>query len=476
MRLERMDKMTCRIPRRGAMKVDGIVYLDGRLASALGNDAALDQVANVACLPGIIGASYAMPDIHWGYGFPIGGVAAFDLSTGVVSPGGVGYDINCGVRLVRSTLHRDDLVPNLQALVEALFRSVPSGLGSHHRDRQLTPGDMRDVCEQGAAWAVNAGAGEAADLAVIEEGGRIAGADYACISDRAYQRGKSQLGTLGSGNHFVEVGYVDTIYDPVAAAALGLSHEQVVFSVHTGSRGFGYQVCTEAIEALAGAPRKYGIDLPDRQLVCAPIGSNEGQQYLAAMACAANFAFANRQLITHFLRETVGTAFPGRDPRLEVVYDVAHNIAKVEEHTVAGKAQKVCVHRKGATRALPPGHPLVPQAYRSVGQPVLVPGDMGRYSYVLVGGPESLARSFGSCAHGAGRVLGRKQALKASAGRKIADELRHQGIIVKAATISTLREEMPEAYKDVAHVVRVVQKAGLARPVARLRPLGVVKG
>jgi tRNA-splicing ligase RtcB (3'-phosphate/5'-hydroxy nucleic acid ligase) len=478
MKIERIDKTTLRIPKTGQMKVDGIVYLDGRLWAGMDNDACLEQVANVACLPGILNASYAMPDIHWGYGFPIGGVAAFDLQQGVVSPGGVGYDINCGVRLLRTNLDEGEVVPRIRELTDALFNIIPSGLGSSHRDFRLSPGDMQQVCEQGAGWATKQGYGETGDLPNIEEQGKIAGADYSAVSSLSYERGRDQLGTLGSGNHFVEVGVVEAIYLPHEAEVMGLSQGQVVISVHTGSRGFGYQICSESMDRLQDAPRKYGINLPDRQLVCAPIQSPEGQEYLGAMACAANFAFANRQMITHYLRGGFQRFFHKgpSDLKIGIVYDVAHNIAKLEEHEVRGRNRTVCVHRKGATRALPPKHPLVPEAYREIGQPVLVPGDMGRYSYVLVGAPDSLTKSFGSCAHGAGRVLGRKQALRATKGRRIDEELAHRGVTVRAAGRKTLREEFPEAYKDVAQVVRVVEKAGLARPVARLRPLGVIKG
>ena len=478
MKIERKDKTTLVIPKHGNMRVDGVVYADHRLYAGISGDACLQQVANVACLPGILKASYAMPDIHWGYGFPIGGVAAFDMDEGVVSPGGVGYDINCGVRLLTTRLDRGEVMDRIPELVRSLFKAIPSGVGSHRRDFSVTHQEMKQVCETGAAWAVKNGYGEPDDLLHIEEEGCIKGADFGVISERAYQRGKNQLGTLGSGNHFVEIGYVEEIYREDAAKALGLAQGGLVFSIHTGSRGFGYQICSESIDNLHGAVGKYGIKLPDKQLVCAPLKSGEGRQYLAAMACAANFAFANRQMITHFLREGVERELgsSASDLGLKVVYDVAHNIAKIETHDVDGSRKKVCVHRKGATRALPPGHPLVPKAYRDIGQPVLIPGDMGRYSYVLVGAPDALAKSFGSCAHGAGRVLGRKQALRETKGRRIDDELSHQGITVKAAGRTTLREEFPGAYKDVAQVVHVVKKAGLALPVARLKPLGVVKG
>ena len=478
MRLERRDDSSYIMRKQGRMNVDGIVYADGRLLDNIQSDPCLDQVANVACLPGIVGASYAMPDIHWGYGFPIGGVAAFDMQEGVISPGGVGYDINCGVRLVTSGLTREEVAGRARELVDTLFAAIPSGLGSHHRDFTLSRGQMARVCETGAAWAVSNGYGDREDLEFIEDNGCIEGGDFDAVSDRAYERGRSQLGTLGSGNHFVEIGYVEEVYREREAALLGLGKGTAVFSVHTGSRGFGYQVCSESIDRLHEAARRYRLHLPDRQLVCAPLRSPEGRQYLAAMSSAANFAFANRQMITHLLREGLERAFrrSAGSLGLKVVYDVAHNIAKIEEHEVEGRPRTVCVHRKGATRALPPGHPLVPPAYREVGQPVLIPGDMGRYSYVAVGGPESLQKSFGSCAHGAGRVMSRKAALKWTKGRSIEDELAKKGIYVRAAGRKTLREEFPQAYKDVAHVVRVVKKAGLALPVVRLAPIGVIKG
>jgi tRNA-splicing ligase RtcB len=478
MRTEWRDKATVVIPKQGRMLVEGTVYADQRLFKDIAGDPCLDQVANVACLPGILQASYAMPDIHWGYGFPIGGVAAFDLDEGVVSPGGVGYDINCGVRVLSTTLKKEAVAVRLKSLVAGLFGAIPSGVGSEHRDFMLSRAEMKDVCEKGALWAVEHGFGEREDLLHIEDGGRLPGADFAAVSDRSYERGRNQLGTLGSGNHFVEVGWVDEVYRPEVAAVLGLAEGCVTLSIHTGSRGFGYQICAESLDRLHAAAGKHKIPLPDKQLVCAPLSSSEGREYLAAMACAANFAFANRQMITHFLREELTRLLgdSAGDTTARLVYDVAHNIAKLETHEVGGRERRVCVHRKGATRALPAGHPLVPEAYRKVGQPVLIPGDMGRYSYVLVGTAATLEKSFGSCAHGAGRLMGRKQALKATHGRRIDVELEKQGVVVRAQGRETLREEFPGAYKDVADVVRVVERAGLALPVARLAPMGVIKG
>lgn len=475
---ERLDDQRIVIPRHGAMRVDGLVYASEGLARRALDDAALVQVANVACLPGILGRSLAMPDIHWGYGFPIGGVAAFDAEEGVISPGGVGYDINCGVRLLRSDLTAREIRPRVKDLVAALFANVPTGVGSHQRDVRLSREDMVQVARDGAAWAVAQGFGDAGDLPFLEEGGRIRGADFEACSDKAFQRGRDQLGTLGSGNHFCEVEVVDEVFDEAVARAFGLFSGAVTVLIHTGSRGFGHQVCTDYIPVMDRAARVAGVSLPDRQLACAPIRSDEGRRYFAAMAAAANYAFANRQVITHEVREAF-EAVLGRGWRhlgLRVVYDVAHNIAKFERHRVGGRDIEVCVHRKGATRALPSGHADVPEAYRDVGQPVLVPGDMGRVSYVLVGAPRALDETFGSSCHGAGRLLSRHQAVKQGRGRDIRKELERQGVSVRAAGSETLAEEMPDAYKDVSDVVEVVHAAGIARKVVRLRPLAVIKG
>jgi tRNA-splicing ligase RtcB len=478
LRLERLDPFRWRIPKQGKMRVDGIVFADDRLMASIGQDRALEQVAHVAHLPGIVSPSLAMPDIHWGYGFPIGGVAAFDAESGVVSPGGVGYDINCGVRLLRSGITREEAVPKLGELVAALFGEVPSGVGSHRRDLRLSEADYGNLLTKGARWVVERGEGEAGDLAHIENGGAIPRADPERVSERARKRGKSQLGTLGSGNHFVEVQAVDEVYDERLAAALGLFPGQVTVSIHTGSRGFGYQVCDDSLATMQAAVRKYGIEIPDRQLCCAPIRSEEGRGYLAAMACAANFAFGNRQRIAHAVREAFGRVFRKgpSDLGLETVYDVCHNIATFETHVVGGVRREVCVHRKGATRAFPPGHSDTPAAYREVGQPVLIPGDMGRYSFVLVGTERAAAETFGSTCHGAGRLMSRTQAARVSKGRPIAREMESRGIVVRSAGTATLHEEIPEAYKDVADVVGVVEGAGLSRKAARLRPIGVVKG
>ncbi len=476
--VKKLDDFRWLIPKKGKMRTEGLVYADEKMFAVIRNDPCLEQVANVACLPGIVGRSMAMPDIHWGYGFPIGGVAAFDMEDGIVSPGGVGYDINCGVRLLRSDLDATEIREQIPTLVGALFRNIPSGVGSRRKDLKLSAHEMDSVLVKGAAWAVSQGFGSQQDLEHIEEGGCIAGGNPEYVSQRAHTRGKDQLGTLGSGNHFVEIGYVEEVYDEAAARALSLRKGQVTVMVHTGSRGLGHQVCDDYIKVLLKASAKYKIDLPDKQLCCAPIASKESRQYLSAMACAANFAFCNRQLITHWVRETFQEVLRmgPRELGLHLVYDVCHNIAKVETHEVDGKARKLCVHRKGATRAFPPHSPFIPEDYKEVGQPVLIPGDMGRYSYVLVGTDTALKETFGSTCHGAGRMLSRRQAQKAAKGRAIIRELEDQGIYVRGAGKGTIREEIPEAYKDVSDVVNVVHQAGIGKKVARLRPMGVIKG
>ncbi len=478
MELERIHDFAWRIPKHGKMRVDGIVYASRRMLEDLKRDESLQQVCNVATLPGIVGASLAMPDIHWGYGFPIGGVAAFDPEEGVVSPGGVGYDINCGVRLLVTDLTFDDIEHKQRELISHLFRDIPTGVGSHHRDFRLGPDDLKGVLKEGARWAVRHGFGEAADLEHIEAGGCLPGADPQAVSERAKERGRDQLGTLGSGNHFVEIQLVEEIFDDQAAAAMGLFAGQVAITVHTGSRGLGHQVCEDHLEQMLAASRRLKIELPDKQLCCAPVDSAEGRHYLAAMAAAANFAFANRQLITHWTRTTLEHALQRgpSDLRLRPIYDVCHNIAKFEEHRVAGVSRRLCVHRKGATRAFPAGHPEVPAAYRAIGQPVLIPGDMGRYSFVLVGTARAMEETFGSTCHGAGRLMSRQAAKKACRGRNIEHELLEQGIVVRGASRETVVEEFPGAYKDVAEVVAAVEGAGLSRKVARLRPIGVIKG
>ncbi len=477
-KLRQVDEFRWEIPREGKMRTRGLVFASQAMISKIMEDKSLEQVANVATLPGIVGPSMAMPDIHWGYGFPIGGVAAFNLEEGVVSPGGVGYDINCGVRLLRTNLQRGEVTGCIEELVNTLFGNIPSGVGSRRKDLKLSMPSLKEVMRQGAGWAVKNGFGSQQDLDHIEAHGRIDGADPEHVSQFAMDRGKDQLGTLGSGNHFVEVGYVLEIFDEKLAAALGLFKDQVTAIVHTGSRGLGHQVCDDYIKVMLKAAAKYGIELPDRQLCCAPLTSPEAKRYLAAMAAAANFAFANRQLITHWVRESFEQVFKlgPRDLGLELVYDVAHNIAKIEDHTVDGKKMKLCIHRKGATRAFPPHHPETPAAYQETGQPVLIPGDMGRYSFVLVGTEKALTETYGSTCHGAGREMSRHQALKVARGRSIVQELAAKGIVVRGAGRATIDEEISEAYKDVSMVVDVCHGAGIAKKVAKLKPLGVIKG
>ncbi|MEJ2007005.1 MAG: RtcB family protein [Acidobacteriota bacterium] len=477
-KLKRIDESKLEVPMdyKPGMHVPGIIYVDDNLEKDLEVES-VDQVANVATLPGIIKAATAMPDIHTGYGFPIGGVAAFDLKDGIVSPGGVGYDINCGVRLLRSNLRKEEIIPKMKELVNVLFSEIPSGVGSKGRMR-LGPDDERRIMTKGALWAVENGLGEQSDIEKIESAGRIDGADPSLVSARAYERGRAQQGTLGSGNHFLEIQFVDKIYDEKAANALGLFAGQITVMIHTGSRGFGHQVCSDFLEVMERAAEKYKIELYDRELACAPFQSPEAQDYLAAMRAAANYAWANRQCIMHWTRETfmkVLGASPGA-LGMSLVYDVAHNVAKVEDHVVNGKKKKLVVHRKGATRAFPPGHPELPECYRHLGQPVLIPGDMGRASFVLLGTEKAMQETFGSTCHGAGRLMSRHQAIRKAKGRAIWRELEDKGIIVRSAGRSTLAEEMSEAYKDVSDVVEVVHMAGISTKVARLRPLGVVKG
>ena len=477
--LERTDDYRWIIPKTGDMRVPGLIFSNAGMIREIRKDQSLVQVANVATLPGIVGHSLAMPDIHWGYGFPIGGVAAFDLEEGIVSPGGVGYDINCGCRLMTTRLTEEDIRPRIRELVTALFRDIPSGVGSTGAIR-LSQKEEEQVALRGAAWAVHNGFGSPNDLERTEDRGTMEGADPSLLSERAVKRGANQLGTLGSGNHFLEIQAVDRIEDPERAAAYGLFEGQVTVFIHSGSRGFGHQICDDYLKEMTRMDARgvYPIRLPDRQLACAPISSDAGRRYLAAMACAANYAWANRQILMHRTRETFirTLALSPSELGMSLLYDVCHNIAKIEHHTVEGRRLPLCVHRKGATRALPAGHPLLPEIYRNVGQPVLIPGDMGTFSYVLCGAEGSMTSSFASTCHGAGRVLSRTKAVRQAKGRAIHRELEDKGIIVQSRGKRTLKEEMPEAYKDISQVVDVVHNAGLAKKVARLRPLGVIKG
>ncbi len=467
------------IPRTGAMRVPGRIYADEMLLGHIVKERAAEQVRNVAHLPGIVRASLAMPDIHWGYGFPIGGVAATDPSEGgVVSPGGVGYDINCGVRLIATSVLLEDVRTRIPDLVRALFHDVPCGIGSHGAIGRLSRRELETVLVEGAGWAVAKGFGNEGDLERTEERGRLSMADPSKVSKRAIERGLDQIGTLGSGNHFMEIDVVDRVYDEKAAEAFGLEEGRLAVLIHSGSRGLGYQICDDYLEVMQDAVRKYDIALPDRQLACAPVDSPEGRDYIAAMACAANYAWANRQVMTGLAKRAIARVLDSTEEALglRLVYDVCHNIAKLERHDIDGRDKLLCVHRKGATRAFPAGHPDVPGVYRLVGQPVLVPGDMGTHSFVCVGTDAAMRETFGSTCHGAGRVMSRAKAKKAARGRRIDRELSELGIIVMATGKKTLAEEMPEAYKDVARVVDVMDRAGIARRVVRLSPLGVIKG
>src|SRR5438067_1004919 len=479
--LEQVNECCWRIPKsyKPGMRVDGLIFADERLLEAIIKDNAPDQVANVAYLPGIQYASLAMPDIHWGYGFCIGGVCATDPDEGgVISPGGVGYDINCGVRTVRTNLFYPEVKPLLRTLVDQLFRDIPTGAGKSGKYR-FAGKELKRLLGEGSSYVIeDRGLGTPGDLEFTEAHGRLDGADPDFVSDRAQERGAEQCGTLGSGNHFLEVQVVDQIFDEAAAKVMHLEKDQVCVMIHSGSRGLGYQVCDDALAMLRKVPDKYGIELPDRQLACAPVHSPEGQKYIAAMRAAAHFAWCNRQLLMQQAREVFAHVFgrPWQELQMNLVYDVCHNIAKLEEHTVGGRLKKVWVHRKGATRAFPPGHPEVPALYRRVGQPVIIPGDMGRASWVLVGQPGSMERTFGTTCHGAGRAMSRTAAVKDAAGRRIDKELEARGVIARAQSRKGLAEEQPAAYKNVDDVVEVVDQAGLSKRVARMRPLGVIKG
>jgi len=455
------------------MTVEGLVFADDVLMKAIEQDLTMQQIANVATLPGLVGRSLAMPDAHQGYGFAIGGVAAADMERGVVSAGGVGFDINCGVRLLASPFSAEDVRKKVDPLLDRLFRDIPCGAGKRGMVG-LTVGELDNVLEEGAHWAVRQGFGISRDLGFIEETGRLRSTDPSKVSDRAKQRGREQLGTLGSGNHFVEVQQVAELFDPVAAKAFGLCPGKVVVLIHTGSRGLGHQVCTDYLDIMQEAMKKYGIHVVDRQLACVPIRSKEGQDYLGAMAAAANFAFANRQIITHGVRSAFKSLFG--EGNLNVVYDVAHNIAKEETHEVDGELKRVLVHRKGATRAFPKHSAGLPEEYSEVGQPVLIPGSMGTSSYVLVGTEKAMEETFGSSCHGAGRAKSRHAAKKETTAEELIERLNQKGIKVRGASKSGLTEESPEAYKDVSAVVDVVENAGIARKVAKLIPIGVIKG
>ena len=477
--LEKIDDYHWLIPKsyKPGMQVPGMVYADEKLLKDIYKDKALQQVANVAFLPGIVNASLAMPDIHWGYGFPIGGVAATDIEEGgVVSPGGVGFDINCGVRLVKTNLEYDAIKDKVRDLVYSLFSNVPAGVGSKG-DIRVGLKEEKEILVKGSKWAVEKGYGCSDDIECTEENGSIAGADPDAVSSRAYERGKAQAGTLGSGNHFLEVQVIDQLYDAVLCDAFGLNLGQVMVMIHSGSRGFGYQVCEDNLRTMVECLQKYNIRVPDRQLACAPVNSPEAKVYFGAMRCAANYAWANRQCLMHLTRLSFEKVFnmSWQKMGMELIYDVAHNIAKIEKYNINGKEKDLCVHRKGATRAFPPGHPSLPEKYKKTGQPVIIPGDMGRNSYLLVG-TEKAVETFYSTCHGAGRVKSRSAAAKSVDLNVLLKNLESKGIIVKASGRSTIVEEAPEAYKDVNDVVNVVHNAGISKRVCRMRPIGVIKG
>lgn len=487
--LKKVSEYKFEIPQsyKPEMNTSGLIYISEELLNSVRKDMAPEQVANVATLPGIVGQSLAMPDIHWGYGFPIGGVAAMDAEEGVISPGGVGYDINCGVRLLKTNLMVDDIQSNIKQLVDAMFRNVPSGLGSKGKVH-VNYGQLEKVLENGAGWAVDNGYGWEEDLRYLEENGCMKGADPSLISHKAKQRGLPQLGSLGAGNHFLELQKVDEIFDEQVAEVFGITRKnQVVVMIHTGSRGCGYQICDDQIRELSRyylkegskfVSKEFDVKLLDRQLVCAPTNSRAGDNYFKAMKCAANYAWANRQMITHWVRQSFEEVLnkSADELDLQIVYDVAHNIAKIEEHLVNGKRKKLYIHRKGATRAFGPGAAEIPDKYRAVGQPVLIPGDMGTSSYVLTGSENAMKETFGSTCHGAGRVMSRHAAISKFRADDVIRRLLEKGIYVKASTRKVVAEEAPDAYKDVDNVVNTTHGAGISIKIAKMRPLGVVKG
>jgi tRNA-splicing ligase RtcB (3'-phosphate/5'-hydroxy nucleic acid ligase) len=477
--LIRISEFEWEIPQnfREEMRVPVRIFATRRLLEKVMEDKSLEQAVNAATLPGLVGHVMVMPDMHQGYGFPIGGVAATRLPEGVISPGGIGYDINCGVRLLSSQIDYEEVQNQMGDLATALDHYCPSGVGGKG-ELHMSTAELDQVCRDGSRWALKHGYATEMDLRHTEEGGRLEGADPGKVSPRAHERGQPQLGTLGSGNHFIEVERVEQIFDAQAAQAMGLQEGKLVVQIHCGSRGFGHQICTDYVQEFQGAVKRYSIHLPDRELVCAPLNSPEGLSYLAAMRCAANYAFANRQVLAHNARKAFEQVFAGKQKNwhLQQVYDIAHNMGKIETHNIDGKEMKVCVHRKGATRAFGPGSPDLPEEYRKIGQPVLVPGSMGTASWVLVGTQASMERSFGSSCHGAGRVMSRGKAKKQVRGDKLRQELEEKGITVRAGSMGGLAEEAPQAYKDVDAVVDTVCGAQIARKVARLRPVAVVKG
>jgi tRNA-splicing ligase RtcB len=476
---KQLDRHLFEVPAefRKDMRVPARFYADEELLKGIITDNSLKQLINTATLPGIVKYALAMPDIHQGYGFPIGGVVATELPDGIISPGGVGYDINCGIRLLATHLKLEELRPHLDKLATILYTNCPSGVGKGGNIK-LKPGELDQVISQGARWAVKRGYGTDADLERTEENGCLEGADPAKVSQRAKDRGKGQVGTLGAGNHFIEVDVVQNVFDETAAQRIGLHEGQIAVQIHCGSRGLGHQVCGDYVRRFQKTINTYGLNLPDRELVCAPLSSAEGQDYLSAMKAAANYAFANRQVLTFHIRNSFEQVLAGNVSNHQVfqIYDIAHNMAKVERHRIDGKQVQLCVHRKGATRAFGPGSPEIPPVYRDIGQPVLVPGSMGTTSWVLVGTERSMAQTFGSTCHGAGRTMSRKKAKKTIHGASLREELERRGIHVRAGSMAGLAEEAPKAYKDVDRVVEVVHSAGIAKRVAQLKPVAVIKG
>lgn len=472
--LKKVTEYLFEIPRKDRMLVPAWVFIDERMASSTETQESLIQLKNVACLPGVKKCAIGMPDIHYGYGFPIGGVAATSISDGVISPGGVGYDINCGVRAILTNFTLENFKKHLEEVLTEIYRTVPAGVGSTGVIN-LSRKEHRRVVEKGAEWAVEKGYGDEEDLIYCENNGCLTGADFSDISNEARERGKDQLGTLGAGNHFLEISYVARIFNPGVAEVFGIFQNQIIVMFHTGSRGFGYQICDDYLRKLR---EKRLFELPDPQLVSIYLGDPLGKAYFSAMKGAANYAWANRQIITHMIRDSFRNVFklPPSEMGMRVLYDVSHNIARIEEHDFNGRKEKVCVHRKGATRSFPSGSPDLPPEYGGVGQPVLIPGDMGRSSYILRGLERSLTMSFGTTCHGAGRALSRRQAVKRAKSRDIAEELEKKGILVLSVSKKTLKEEMPEAYKDVDRIVKIVEENGLAGRVAKLVPIGVMKG
>jgi tRNA-splicing ligase RtcB len=477
--IERVAQHVWEIPKtfRDDMRVPARLYADEELLNAALSDNSILQLVNTATLPGVIKHAIAMPDIHQGYGFPIGGVVATRLPEGVISPGGVGYDINCGVRLLVSGAQVDEISPHLESIASALYANCPSGVGSHGL-LHLSSAELDRVLHEGSRWMLEKGYASREDLDRTEEFGRIPGADADFVSDRARERGRNQLGTLGAGNHFIEVDKVAEVYDGATAARLGIYPGNVAVQIHCGSRGFGHQVCEDYVSRFQKTARDYGIELPDRELVCAPFDSKEGQEYFCAMACAANFAFANRQLLAHMIRRSFDEVLTAkiRNFALRQVYDIAHNMAKIEEHEVGGRSVRVCVHRKGATRAFGPGSSVLPDDLRNLGQPVLIPGSMGTASYVLIGTKGAMQETFGSTCHGAGRVMSRAKARKMVRGAELRNQLKSRGVLICAGSMGDLAEEAPAAYKDVSRVVDVVHQLGIGRKIARLEPIAVIKG